>query len=130
MRKAVVAAVVSGLLVVGCMSEEEVNQAALDGLMEFMPVWAAAGPFEDGEASARAMRAAILLMLDDVGERRDLLESTADHAASYDADPEAWEENRLVLLEKAQFGPEHIQQARALVLEFDENADDAERAHP
>jgi len=130
MRRVVAAAAASSLLVLGCSWwEEEVRQEAALELMEFGPVWAAAGPYENGEASARAMRAAILLTLneDETSLLPGRLEVAANHAVSYDNYPNAWEEIRLLALEKAQLDSGTLRQVRTWVLEFDEDAHEAMR---
>jgi hypothetical protein len=60
---------------------------------QVFPVWAAQGPFESGAMSAAAMRHAYLAVMGpDEAER--MAEGIAKHAAAYDSNPAAWEENR------------------------------------
>lgn len=59
------------------------------------PVWAAQGPFDSGEESAAAMRYAYLAVFGpEEAERMGMVETIAKHAAAYDNNPAAWEQNR------------------------------------
>lgn len=59
------------------------------------PVWAAQGPFETGEESAAAMRYAYLAVFgQEEAERMGMAEAISKHAAAYDGNPSAWEQNR------------------------------------
>ena len=59
------------------------------------PVWAAQGPFDSGEKSATAMRYAYLAVFGpEEAERMGMVEAIAKHAAAYDSNPAAWEQNR------------------------------------
>lgn len=59
------------------------------------PVWAAQGPFDSGEESAAAMRYAYLAVFgSEEAERMGMMEAVANHAAAYDRNPGAWEQNR------------------------------------
>lgn len=59
------------------------------------PVWAAQGPFDSGEGSAAAMRYAYVAVFGpEEAERMGMVEAIANHAAAYDSNPTAWENNR------------------------------------
>ena len=59
------------------------------------PVWAAQGPFNSGEESASAMRHAYLAVFGaEEAEKMGMAGAISKHAAAYDSDPEAWEQNR------------------------------------
>lgn len=55
-------------------------------------VWAAQGPFENGEASAKAMRNATLAVrgMDSLDDKK-YKEAISQHESAYDADPARWE---------------------------------------
>ena len=60
---------------------------------QVFPVWAAQGPFDSGEESVVAMRYAYLAVFG-LEETERMAETIAKHAAAYDSNPAAWEQNR------------------------------------
>jgi len=66
------------------------------------PVWAAQGPFDSGEKSAAAMRYAYLAVFGaEEAEKRGMVEAISKHAAAYDSNPAAWEQNRQQAMQSA-----------------------------
>ncbi len=66
------------------------------------PVWAAQGPFDSGEESAAAMRYAYLAVFgSEEAEKRGMVEAISKHAAAYDSNPAAWEQNRQQAMQSA-----------------------------
>ncbi len=65
------------------------------------PVWAAQGPFATGLESATAMRYAWQAVSGGRQKVDRMAKQFSKHAASYDADPAAWEETRSVSLRVA-----------------------------
>lgn len=66
------------------------------------PVWAAQGPFDTGEESAATMRYAYLAVFGaEEAEKMGMAGAISKHAAAYDSDPEAWEQNRQEAIQSA-----------------------------
>lgn len=63
-------------------------------LVDVFYVWAAQGPFENGDESTDAMNAAYYAVF-----KSEAGDKYRNHAASYDNSPATWERNRLIALE-------------------------------
>ena len=76
--------------------------------VEIYTVWAAQGPFENGEDSAKAMRRAIIVIRGkDALEDNKFNEATIRHADAYNSNPQRWErlrEESLFVNKSKEFG--------------------------
>ncbi len=146
--------VISLLLIIGIRrwANTRTFDLARDEALKVFPIWAAQGPFENGEESARAMRFAWLAVYSD-SSMIDLPDPYFEkHASSFDEKPDAWEKNRQSsisnfnaghdaylkdawrlraadLLEKAALKWEYIEAVLTLGLELPFNTDEVEQTY-
>lgn len=76
------------------------KERAAETLKRVMPTWAAQGPFNSGEESAEAMRHAYIAVFDEE-KAKSLDDVIRQHAVSYDAQPDEWEDTRRTALAAA-----------------------------
>ena len=72
-------------------------------IADFMYVWARMGPFDNGDESQNAMNSAHLAVF-----KTEAKDAYAQHSASYDADPQSWEQVRELSLRNSTHAREEL----------------------